>query len=216
MSSAERTDEVSDAGVDPRLDAEETAYVLLARQGNEAAWEWLMRRYQEPVFRLAYLILGDPDDAEDVAQETFVRAYLSLERFDSARPLRPWLMQIAANLSRNRRRSLGRYWGALQRFFQASTAHSPLPTADTTGAIVQHRLEADQLWQAVQQLPAAAQDTVYMRYFLGLSEAETAEALAIAPGTVKSRLHRALQRLQTLLDVEYAELRELPPRTGSP
>lgn len=204
MSSAEQTAAV----VDERLSAEETEYVLLARQGNEAAWEWLMRRYQEPVFRLAYLIVGDADDAEDVAQETLVRAYLSLDRFDSTRPLRPWLMQIAANLARNRRRSLGRYWGAIQRFFQASNAHSPLPTADTTGAAVQHRLEADQLWRAVRQLPAGAQDTVYLRYFLGLSEAETAEALQIAPGTVKSRLHRALQRLQTLLDDEYSRLGE--------
>jgi RNA polymerase sigma-70 factor (ECF subfamily) len=117
-------------------------------------------------------------------------------------------MQIAANLARNRRRSLGRYWGALQRFFQISATRSPLPTADATGAIAERRLEADQLWQAVQQLPVAAQDTVYMRYFLGLSEAETAEALGVAPGTVKSRLHRALQRLHTLLNAEYPELQE--------
>jgi RNA polymerase sigma-70 factor (ECF subfamily) len=208
MSSAERTDEVTDSGADRQLDAEEVGYVLRARQGNEAAWEWLVRRYQEPVFRLAYLIVGDADDAEDVAQETFVRAYLSLDRFDVSRPLRPWLMQIAANLARNRRRSLGRYWGALQRFFQISATRSPLPTADATGAAVQHRLEAAQLWRAVQQLPSGAQDTVYLRYFLGLSEAETAEALGVAPGTVKSRMHRALQRLQTLLNADYPELQE--------
>jgi RNA polymerase sigma-70 factor (ECF subfamily) len=204
MSSAERTDSV--AGVDQRLNAEEVEYVTRARQGNEAAWEWLVRRYQEPVFRLAYLIMGDADDAEDVAQETFVRAYLSLNRFDASRPLRPWLMQITANLSRNRRRSLGRYWGALQRFFQASDTHSLSPAADTTGAAVQHRLEAAQLWQAVRQLPSGAQDTVYLRYFLGLSEAETADALGVAPGTVKSRMHRALQRLRTLLNIEFSEL----------
>jgi RNA polymerase sigma-70 factor (ECF subfamily) len=73
---------------------------------------------------------------------------------------------------------------------------------------VQHRLEAAQLWRAVQQLPSGAQDTVYLRYFLGLSEAETAEALGVAPGTVKSRMHRALQRLQMLLNAEYPELQE--------
>jgi RNA polymerase sigma-70 factor (ECF subfamily) len=208
MSSAGRTAGGSGASVDERWSAEETAYVLRARQGDEAAWIWLVRHYQEPVFRLAYLILGDADDAEDVAQETFVRAYLSLDRFDEQRPLRPWMMQITANLSRNRRRSLGRYWGAVQRFFQSNVAHAPAPAADATGAAVQHRLEADQLWRAVQQLPAAAQETVYMRYFLGLSEAETAEALGVAPGTVKSRLHRALLRLQTVLNVQYPELQE--------
>lgn len=194
-----------DQQVDQRLDAEETEYVLRARQGNEAAWEWLVRRYQEPVFRLAYLIVGDAADAEDVAQETFVRAYLSLDRFDTTRPLRPWLLQITANLSRNRRRSIGRYWGAIQRFFQANS-HSFAPATDTTGAAVQRRLEGEQLWQAVQQLPSGAQETVYLRYFLGLSEVETAEALGIAPGTVKSRLHRAIQRLQVLLDNQYREL----------
>lgn len=204
MSSAEP----SGVAVDERLSAEETEYVLRARQGSEAAWEWLVRRYQQPVFRLAYLIVGDAADAEDVAQETFVRAFLSLDRFDTTRPLRPWLMQITANLSRNRRRSIGRYWGAIQRFFQASNAHNPLPTADTTGAAVQRRLEGEHLWQAVQQLPSGAQETVYLRYFLGLSEAETAEALGIAPGTVKSRLHRAIRRLQALLDNPYRELQE--------
>lgn len=213
MSSAEPTGAMVDAvdeatEVDPRLSAEETEYVLRARQGSETAWEWLVRRYQEPVFRLAYLIVGVAADAEDVAQETFVRAFLSLDRFDTTRPLRPWLMQITANLSRNRRRSIGRYWGAIQRFFQANVAHSPLPTSDATGTAVQQRLEADQLWQAVQQLPSGAQETVYLRYFLGLSEVETAEALDIAPGTVKSRLHRAVQRLQTLMEHDHPAVQE--------
>ena len=79
-----------------------------ARQDDPHAWRLLVSRYQEPVFRLAYLVLRDPDEAADVAQEAFIQAYLSLERFDAERPFRPWLMRIAVNLARNRRRSLGR------------------------------------------------------------------------------------------------------------
>ena len=74
-----------------------------------------MREHQQAVFRLAYLLLGDADEAEDVAQETFIRAYRALERFDASRPLRPWLLRIASNLASNQRRSIGRYFGALQR-----------------------------------------------------------------------------------------------------
>lgn len=86
--------------------------VNATRAGDEAAWETLLRAYQPAVFRLAYLLLGD---ADDVAQETFLRAQKALPRFDIERPLRPWLFRIAANLARNKRRSLGRYFAALQR-----------------------------------------------------------------------------------------------------
>ena len=78
----------------------------------------LVRAHQTPVFRLAYLLLGSADEAEDVTQETFIRAYRSLGRFDTSRPLRPWLFKIAANLAHNQRRSMGRYLAALGRLFQ--------------------------------------------------------------------------------------------------
>ncbi|MEW5987644.1 MAG: sigma factor, partial [Chloroflexota bacterium] len=91
---------------------DEAQWVARARQGDNAAWLGLVTQYQEAVFRLAYLILRDADEAEDVAQETFVRAFRSLGRFDSSRPLRPWLLTIAANLARNRRRAIGRYLAA--------------------------------------------------------------------------------------------------------
>lgn len=186
----------------PPADPEEAALVARARAGDVAAWEALARRHQEPVFRLAYLILGDPDDAEDVAQEALIRAYYGLGRFDAARPLRPWLLRIAANLARNRRRSLGRYLGALQRFFQSEVADraAAAPGLD--------RQEANRLRQAVGRLRPAAQDIVYLRYFLELSEAEAAEALSIPRGTAKSRLHRALADLRALIETDYPDLRD--------
>ena len=77
-----------------------------ARRGDDAAWEMLVRDHQDAIFRLAYLLLGDAHDAEDVAQEVFVRAFRALHTFDVTRPLRPWLLRITTNLAHNYRRSL--------------------------------------------------------------------------------------------------------------
>ena len=102
---------------------DEAELIRAALRRDEAAWEALVRIHQEPVFRYAYLIQGDSDEAEDTAQETFIHAYRALERFDISRPLRPWLLSITANLARNRFRSLGRYVSALRRMILDSPGH---------------------------------------------------------------------------------------------
>jgi RNA polymerase sigma-70 factor (ECF subfamily) len=177
--------------------------IARARQGDEAAWEALVRQHQEAAFRLAYLLVGDSDEAEDVAQEAFIRAYRALERFDSTRPFRPWLLSIAANLARNRRRSVARYLAALNRVLRAE----PERVASVQQASAQH-MEAQALWQAVRRLGEPDQQVIYLRYFLEISEAETAEALSLPPGTVKSRLHRALKRLRWMVEREFPFLCE--------
>jgi RNA polymerase sigma-70 factor (ECF subfamily) len=174
-----------------------------ARAGSDAAWEALVGQHQEAVFRLAYLLTGDASDADDVAQEAFIRAFRSLHRFDSARPWRPWVLSIAANLARNRRRSIGRYFAHLSRYARLN----PEPVLNPEGAVVeQHRVQA--LWHAVQRLEPADQEVIYLRYFLELPVEETAAVLQVAPGTVKSRLHRALNRLRLVVEAEYPQLRE--------
>lgn len=162
-----------------------------------------MLAHQEPVFRLAYLFLGDPDDADDVAQETFLRAWNHLKRFDSTRPLRPWLLSIAANLARNRQRSAGRYLAALTRVFRSE----PQTTPDAEEFTV---LDSDsaQLWKAVQRLRADDQQIIYLRFFLDLSTGEAAQALDVAEGTIKSRLSRALARLREVIHVDFPTLDE--------
>ena len=177
--------------------------IVRARRGDEAAWEALVNAYQQPIYRLAYLLLGEASEAEDVAQETFIRAFRALDRFDETRPLRPWLLQIAANLARNRRRSAGRYLHALTRMVRGE----PAPVAalgDRSG----ERWEAQTLWQAIRRLAPGDQEVMYLRYFLDLSEAETAAALGVAAGTVKSRMHRAMSRLRAVIDQEFPVLRE--------
>jgi RNA polymerase sigma-70 factor (ECF subfamily) len=167
-----------------------------------------MREHQEAAFRLAYLILGDAAEADDAAQEAFIRAYRALDRYDPARPFRPWLLSITANAARNRLRSAARYLAALQRLVNLNPAGAAGPGNDPAPTVASKQRGA-MLWQAVRRLGPADQEVIYLRYFMELSEAETAEALNVAPGTVKSRLHRALARLRTLVDREYKPLREM-------
>jgi RNA polymerase sigma-70 factor, ECF subfamily len=178
-----------------------------AREGDQAAWEALVSEHQEAIFRLAYLLLGDAQEAEDVAQETFVRAFRALDRFDTDRfsSMRPWLLSIATNLARNRRRSVGRYMAALRRMVQA------VPPEEAVASLGERSVpqwEEQTLWQAIKRLRPAEQEIVYMRYFLEMSEADMASALGMPHGTVKSRLHRALSRLRLVVDKEFPALRE--------
>jgi RNA polymerase sigma-70 factor (ECF subfamily) len=182
---------------------DESNLIQRATQGDAAAWEPLMLAHQEPVFRLAYLFLGDPDDAEDITQETFLRAYRGLKRFDPTRPLRPWLLSITANLAKNRHRSAARYLAALTRSFRAE----PFTDLDVEKHAAQNQ-DAGQLWKAVRRLNADDQQIIYLRFFLDLSTAEAAQALDVAEGTVKSRLNRAVGRLRVVIKNDFPTLSE--------
>jgi RNA polymerase sigma-70 factor (ECF subfamily) len=169
---------------------------------NPQAWEALVQEHQEAVFRLAYLMLGDADDAADVAQEAFINAYKAMDRYDPLRPIRPWLMRICANLARNRRRSLGRYFGMLRR----ALANEPEPMTVHERSV--KSIDAQALWQAVRRLNTNDQEVIYLRYFLDMPELEMAAALNVAHGTIKSRLHRALGRLREVVRREFPGLRQ--------
>jgi RNA polymerase sigma-70 factor (ECF subfamily) len=189
----------------------ETEQVIRAKEGDEVAWRALVRQHQEAVFRLAYLLLHDADDAEDVAQETFIRAYHALDRFESARPLRPWLLEITRNQCYNWGRALRRRLAAVQRWGQAVSTAGPAAglTIDTDpNEQVMQQWKANMLWQAVRQLNVRDQEVVYLRCFLELSVEETSQTLNVAPGTVKSRLWRALERLRRVVEVEFPGLQE--------
>ncbi len=182
----------------------EANLVLRARTGDSAAWEALVRAHQQAAFRFAYLILGDPAEAEDAVQDALIRAYHALHRFDASRPLRPWLLKITANQARNRRRSLGRYLFALQKLVK----HEPQTQKLVETASIK-KIESQNLWEVVQCMELNDQQVVYLRFFLDLTVEETAQALGVATGTVKSRLHRALIRLRVLIEKDYPWLREM-------
>jgi RNA polymerase sigma factor (sigma-70 family) len=184
--------------------SEEANLIEQARQGDEAAWSALVSQHQEAIFRLAYLLLSDKDEAQDVAQEAFIRAFYALDRFDLDRPLRPWLLRITVNVARNKRRAIGRYLAALGRWRQKE----PNLVGSTPQDEHLQQWEAQTLWQAIRRLSLTDQEIIYLRYFLELSVAETAEVASIAPGTVKSRLHRTLTRLRKIVAEEFPALQE--------
>lgn len=167
-----------------------------AKGGDVVAFEELVRTHQDVAFRTAFLLARDAGEAEDAAQEAFVKAYLALQRFRSGAPFRPWLLRIVANEARNRRRSAGR------RSALAIRAHEDRPTVDAAPSPERAVLASERrtaLLAALERLREEDRLVVSCRYLLELSEAETAVALEIPRGTVKSRLSRALDRLRDLL-----------------
>lgn len=178
----------------------EEELVERARRGDVEAYEQVVRTYGGIAFRAAYLVTGDAGEAEDAAQEAFVKAHRSLGRFRRGAPFRPWLLRIVANEARNRRRSRGRR-AALQ---LRATALGGRPAPPSAEAAVLAADEREHLLRAVESLREEERLAIACRYFLDLSEAETAAALGIRPGTVKSRLSRALARLRALLEEEEA------------
>ena len=175
------------------LDVEESRLVAAAQGGDERAYEELVRMYTDLAFRTAYLFTASAADAEDAAQDAFVKAWRALGRFRRGAPFRPWLLQIVANEAHNRRRSAGRRARLALRVAGETGSGDAAPSPEAS--VLAHEQRSG-LLAAVEALPDDARDTVVCRYFLDLSEEETASVLNVARGTVKSRSARALERLR--------------------
>lgn len=175
---------------------EESGLVERAVEGDASAFEDLVRRYQEIAFRTAYLVLGDADEAEDAALDAFVKAHAALRRFRVGAPFRPWLLKIVANEARNRRKAAGRRVALALRSAEDLPADDAAPSPEV--ALLDAETRAS-LLDAVNQLRPEDRLAIAYRYFFDLSEAEMADVLGCARGTVKSRLSRALGRLRDLV-----------------
>jgi RNA polymerase sigma factor (sigma-70 family) len=174
----------------------EAELVSRARRGDGAAFGDLVDAFAEVAFRTAYLVTGDAAEAEDAAQEAFVKAYRALDRFREGSPFRPWLLRIVGNTARNRRRSAGRRLG-LQLRVEAQAPRDTSAPSPEAEVLVGERRRA--LLDAINALPPDDRLVIGARYFLDLPEAEIAALAGVAPGTVKSRLFRARGRLAEAL-----------------
>jgi RNA polymerase sigma factor (sigma-70 family) len=172
-------------------DVDDAELVALAQAGDVGAYEDLVRRHAAAAVRLAHAVCGSAAEAEDAVQEAFVKAFHSLHRFRADAPLRPWLMRIVANEAKNRRRSSGR---RARLAVVAAGRRSETVTLPEDAAIT--NAESRAVIAAVAGLPERDREVISYRFFAGLSERETAEAIGCPPGTVKSRLARALDRLR--------------------
>ena len=182
---------------------EESELVARAIGGDLASYEEIVRRHQGLLFRAAYLITMDAEEAKDAAQEAFVKAYRALGRFTTGSPLKPWLLRIVTNEARNRRRSSGRRAGLQQRAIEDRRLSGDAAPSPEAAALDRERSE--RLIEAVNRLGEGERHAIAYRYFLGLDEEETARALGVARGTVKSRTSRALARLREELGAEVTE-----------
>jgi RNA polymerase sigma-70 factor (ECF subfamily) len=177
--------------------------VTLARGGDLDAFEVLVARHTALAHRTAVL-LGAGPDASDVVQEAFVKAYRGLPWFRPEAPFRPWLLRIVANEARNAHRSARRRSTAeLRLASEGDGAAGQVEESAESAALRTHR--RDLLLAAVRELPEKYRLVVTCRYFLELSEGETATVLNCPRGSVKSRLSRALDRLRVALDADTAE-----------
>jgi RNA polymerase sigma-70 factor, ECF subfamily len=164
--------------------------------GDVDAFEAFFARYNRPIIRTAYALTGDRQAAEEILQETFVRAYQHRARLRTDVSPLPWLQRVCLNLCYTRLRRAGLRWEPL-------TAAVVRLARDLTGEPPEHaeRTELREIVRAgVAALPPKHQSVVVLYYLHELSIAETAEYLGIRPGTVKSRLHYALRSLRTRLE----------------
>jgi RNA polymerase sigma-70 factor (ECF subfamily) len=179
-----------EAGAGP----DETFLLARARQGDLAAFEEVVRRYQRRVYGVALRIVRAHDVADDVAQEAFVRAWRSLDRFDLGRPFGPWVCRIAANLAVNHVRSPRAREEALPDGHAETPSGDPGPLGRVLDAEAKRVLD-----EAVAGLGPEQRAVFVLRAVEEMSYEEIAEALGISPGTVMSRLFRARARLARAL-----------------
>ena len=187
-----------EAGDDARL-------VLAAQGGDQASFGEIVRRYQRAVYRVAYGLTRNPSDADDLAQETFVRAYLAIARFRVGEPLYPWLARIAVNLARSLyRRRKRRPEAPLEPLLEAGRqwAGDDDPVEEVSDREHDRHLEA-----AFAELSKEHQAVLVLRVVEGLSYEDIAQALSVPIGTVMSRLSRARADLKSRLEARTGEKR---------
>lgn len=166
-------------------------WVAKCLQGDTAAFETLVLRYQRILINVAFRLTGNREDAQDIAQNTLVRAFERLDTYDPSRRFFSWIYRIAVNESLNYRRSRHDH-AAIDAGVEAGAAADP----------VEQREVGERVQSALMQLTPEYREVVVMRYFIDLSYEEIGEALGIPEKTVKSRLFSARQRLERLLGPE--------------
>ena len=185
--------------MEDRPPAADDDLVARAQGGDARAYRTLVEEHQTLAFRTAYLLTGSAADAEDAVQDAFVKAYRALGRFRRGAPFRPWLLAIVANEARNRRRSAGRRERLALRAAEDPLSGGAVPSPEAALLDAEQR---EELLTAVNDLREDDRLAIACRYFLDLSEEETASALGWRRGTVKSRTSRALERLRVRLEGE--------------
>lgn len=197
---------------------EEMTWIIQAQKGNDEAFTRLVEHYQTPVFNMCYRMLGEPESAEDAAQETFLRAYQNLPRYDRQRSFATWLLSIAAHYCIDRLRK--RRFTVFSLDAERDDDEAPLELPDNNAVNPEQeavrREEQELIQAALKGLDATDRAAVILRYWYDFSEVEIAESLKLTVSAVKSRLHRARKSVARLLTANSPEARLERTPYGSP
>jgi RNA polymerase sigma-70 factor (ECF subfamily) len=185
-------------GTIARPAADETELIRRAREGDTQAFGLLVERYQHRVARVAMAVVHNQDDALELAQETFVRAYENLAKFESRSSLSTWLYRIAANLAIDFRRREGRHIVIQGEEGEIELSRLPSERGNSFLETARHELN-QRLNQALRELTPEHRAVILLREVEGLSYDEIGDILQCPRGTVMSRLHYARNRLRTIL-----------------
>ncbi|MGA4840053.1 RNA polymerase sigma factor [Streptomyces sp. G45] len=180
------------------IGVDEAAVIARVRAGEPEAYAELVRAFTGVALRAA-AALGAGADAEDVVQQSFFKAYRALGRFQDGAAFRPWLLAIVANETRNTVRSAARRRSVVGREALFAEAEPLIPESADPAVAALDRERRTVLLSALDRLSEPHRLVVTYRYLLDMDEAETAQALGWPRGTVKSRLSRALRKLERLL-----------------
>lgn len=175
---------------------EEHDLIERSKSGDTAAFEQLVRIHQGMAIRMAYLVVRDHVEAEDVTQDAFVKAYRSLGRFRGGSPFRPWLLKIVRNEALNRVRGSKRRHQLALREGSDPVSGGAAPSPETE---VVSESERARVLSAIDELPERYRAVLSHRFLLELSVEETATTLGIPRGTVKSRTARGLGQLRRII-----------------
>lgn len=178
---------------------EEQVWLRRARAGDHEAFAHLVRAYQGPVYNLCYRALGNVEEAEDAVQETFLRVYINLHRYDHNRRFLNWILSIASNYCIDRLRKRHHAWTSLDDF-EISEGLSTLQ--ETAEHQAERREQAEMVQRLLDRLPPDYRIPLILLYWYDFSYEAIAETLQLSVPAVKSRLHRARHRLAELLQSE--------------
>lgn len=175
---------------------DDSAVVAAFLSGEARCFDELMRRYQDRLTNFVFRMIGDRGRSEDLVQETFVRVYRHLHRFDQTKKFSTWIYTIASNLAKNELRNRSRNPLVLFQQIKASweADHRPLEWEDNTyrpDDLFRKRHLREQVEKAVEKLPTHHREVFVLRELEGKTYEEIAEITGVNLGTVKSRLHRA-------------------------
>jgi len=187
----------------------EAELVERAKRGDGSAFEALVSRYAHRVYNLAYRMLGNKDDAEDVLQETFLRAYKNLSDFRGEGSFLAWILQIATNISRRKIRNNGRMLRSLDEEIELEedtlTPQLPDWTHASPEKLLMDKELQEYLQKAINTLPEKYRTVFVLRDLEGFSTQAVAKMLGITENNVKQRLHRARLALRKMLEEYFKE-----------